>query len=451
MLSQIVRNLQLTSPVEIAKFTGIHNWESKSQSYSKSLYNNTLLPYDKNAVYCLDKLHLTFKSPQETHSHDYRLIFRSKRQFDINQWVTLVPDNRRQSNYFYSFSVIVEDIHFGKINLFHTRNHKNCLLEIDNAVLYCQPVSWIIAGVNVIAEAFNLRFNNISVLEIARDSTENIYEQLTDVYYSSVHCSDTVHKHNGGRRYFKSVTKCRFFDFPDEDDRSDGSFRFGKSTSNAFGKVYNKTKEIRDKGQKKHYIHSQHHAHLDHNKDVYRVEMTANSGAFANGGIFGKKDVDLLYLLDKYSLPVLFHALLGDRLVFKDLRTKRWENRNAVYDTVRIIATPTDIRTKEIPPKPVVKKYNHDRNINRTKQMINQYLDECIGFSSLMDYCIRGMRENKDFAFEFRSAFNSVLDNHRNKIQNRDYTRLEKMCSVLRKGMKWKYGIRARLFSAMIL
>lgn len=451
MLSQIVKNLQLASPVHIGKFTGIKNWESKSRSYTKSLYNNTLLPYDKHAVYFLDKLHLTFKSPHENHVLDYRSIFRSKRQVDINQWVTLVPDNRRQSNYFYSFNLVVEDVHFGKINLFHTRNHKNCLLEIDNEVLYCQPVAWVIAGVFVIAEAFNLYFNNISVVEIARDSNENVYRKLTEVYYQSVHCSDTVHNLYGDHRFFRGVTKCKYDDSPDDNDPSTGIFRLGKSSSNTFGKVYNKTKEISDKGQKKNYIHSQHLDHLDPNMDVYRVEMTANSGAFANGGIFGKKDVDLLYLLDKHSLPVLFHALLGDRMVFKDLRTKRWENGNAVYDTVRIISTPTDIRTKEIPSKPVVKKYNHDRNINRTKQMINQYLDECIGFSSLVDYCIRGMREDREFAFEFRSALNSALDNHRNKIQSRDSERLEKMCSVLRKGMKWKHGIRLRLFSAMIL
>lgn len=450
MLSQIVKNLQLASPVDIEKYTGIRNWESKSRSYTKSL-TKVLLPHDSDSVYCMDKLHLCFRSNHKKKSLDYRKLFVSKRQFDVNDWITLIPDSRKQSSYYYSFNAVVEDNHLGKVNLFNTRNQKICMMEIDNEVLYCQSSLWIIAAIYVVAEALNLQFNNISVVEIARDSNENIYQHLTEIYYQSVVCSGTIHRLYGDHKYYKPVTKCKYEDSPDEDDPNTGLFRIGKSKSNTYFKAYNKTKEINDKRMKKHYIHSYHNLHLDQNRDVYRMEMTATSGSFANGGIFGKKDVDLLYFLDKYNLPVLFFALLGDRLVFKDLRTKHWINGNDVYDTVRIISPPTYIRTKEIPVKPLLKKFSHDRNINRTRHMINQYLDDDIGFISLVDFCKRGMKEDLNFAMEFRSAYNTVLDNHRNKISKRDHLKLEKLCRTLRKGMNSKKGIGLRMFMVFLL
>ena len=451
MQSQIVKQLQLASPKEVEKFTGIQNWESKSRSYTKIIYNNTLLPYDNHAVYCMDKLHLTFKIFNEKNTHDYRTLFWSKKQYEVNDWLTLIPDNRRQSNYYYSFTIIVEDTHFGKINFFHTRNKQNCLLEIENEVLYCQPISWIIAGVFVIAKTFDLCYNNISVAEFAHDSNDNVYQQLTEIYYQSVHCSDMVHQLYGDHRYYRSLTKCNFYDSPSESDPSEGIFRGGKSTSNAFMKVYNKTMEMMDKGLKKHYIKQQHDNHLDPNLDVYRIEMTANSGAFADGGIFGKKDVDLLFMLDKFNLPILFYTLLGDRLKFKDLRTKRWVNRNDVYDTICIIDQPPLFQFDEIPPKPTVKKYSHNKNTNQLKQMINRYLDREIGFSSLRDYTVRGLRENTDFAYDFRSALNKVQTTYRNKIQKQDHKQLEKLCNALIKNMNQKKGIRARVFLTMLL
>lgn len=451
MQSQIVNQLQLASPSEVVKFTGIHNWEMKSQSYTKILYNNTLLPYDNHSVYFLDKLHLTLISLNEKWCYNYSRLFKSKKQFKVNEWLTIIPDNRRQSNYYYSFSIAVEGSHFGKLNFFHTRNNRNCLIEIDNEVLYCQTMSWIIASVFVVSKTFGLCFNNISVAEIARDTNENVYEQLTKVYYQSTHCSDMVHQLNGDKRYFKSVTKCWLDDSPDENDPAEGVFRIGKSTSNSFLKAYNKTKEIEDKGRKKQYIQQHHDNLLDPNKDVYRVEMTANSGAFTGGGVFGKKDVDLLYMLDKNNLGCLFYALLGDKLVFKDLRTKRWVNGNDEYDRISIIEQPPLFKTRQIPPKPIVRKYTHDKNINHLKQMINRYLDRKIGFSSLVDYAIREMRENVNFAVEFRSALNKVQVTHKNEIQKQDQKRLEKLCSALRKNMKKRNAIGWHVAFSLLL
>lgn len=380
MQSQIVEHLLCASPQEVQKYTGIQDWEKKSGAYTKILYNNTVLPYDYEAVYFIDKLHLTFKSQNKSDYSYYRKLFTSKQQYDVDNLVTLIPDNRRQSNYYFSFSVIVEDIHIGKINFFHTRRNNNCLLEIDNEILYCQSMSWIISGVFVIAEAFDLLFNNISVTEIARDSTTNIYKQYTEVFYQSVHCSDMVHQLNGDHRYFRSVTKCKLDDSPDENDPRVGVMRIGKSTSNISVKGYNKTKEIEDMGQKKHYIQEQHNCHFDPDKDVYRLEITAHSGTFADGGIFGGKDVDLFYLLDKRNLPQLFFSLLGNKLTFKDLRTIRWKNGNAKYDEINLLEPPPSFDFEEIPSKPTCKKYTHDRNVNHPKLIINQYLDGKIGF-----------------------------------------------------------------------
>ncbi|MCD4712084.1 MAG: hypothetical protein K8R73_02265 [Clostridiales bacterium] len=78
-------------------------------------------------------------------------------------------------------------------------------------------------------------------------------------------------------------------------------------------------------------------------------------------------------------------------------------------------------------------------------------MDRKIGFNSLVDYSIRGLRESADFAIDFRSALNKVQTTHRNKIQKQDRKQLEKLCRALRKNMKQKKGIRARIFFAMLL
>ena len=179
--------------------------------------------------------------------------------------------------------------------------------------------------------------------------------------------------------------------------------------------------------------------------------MTANSGAFSPTGLLGRKNVDLLQLLDKSNLPFMFFALLGDRLKFKDLGTKKWVNGNDKYDTISILDPPTVVLSQELSPKPTIKKHTHDRNVNHSKQMINRYLDGEIGFPSLVDYTLRGLRENADFAIDFRSALNKVLTNHRNKIQKQDHKKLEKLSSALRQNMNQKKWIKVRLFLAMLL
>ncbi len=83
--------------------------------------------------------------------------------------------------------------------------------------------------------------------------------------------------------------------------------------------------------------------------------------------------------------------------------------------------------------------------------MINRFLERKIGFSLLADYCIRGLKECEDFPVEFRSALNKVYDNHRNKILKKDQKKLEKLCSVLRKGKKQKTGIHIRIFMSLFL
>ncbi|MBN1617894.1 hypothetical protein JW887_00950 [Candidatus Dojkabacteria bacterium] len=451
MLSKIVKNLQLASPEEILKHTGIRNWESKSQSYTKSLYNNPLLPYDNDAIYCIDKLHLTFKSLTDTRRNNLKSIFLAKKQHDVNKFITLIPDNKRPSYYYYSFTVVVEETHFGRIKFFHTLDLEDCLVEVDNEVLYCQTSGWIIACIFTLAQKFNLLFNNFSVNEIARDSNTNLPKRYSEVYFRSIHCHDTIHEINGDHRYFKKVTKCSLGFITDPDDSSQGTLLVGKPTSNVSIKGYNKTKEIKDKGERKSFIQQIHNAHLDSTKDVYRLEITARSGAFSKNGILGKHDVDLLFLLDKSNLPILFFHLLGEKLEFKDLRTKRWENRNDHYDRIRIIDKTPVFQFKEISVKPSQRKYTHDRNLNHTKQMINRYLDRKIAFRSLLDYSLKAIRENADFAVEFRSALNKVYDNHRNKILKKDQKKLEKLCSVLRNKKNGKTLFQFRIFMSLLL
>ena len=83
--------------------------------------------------------------------------------------------------------------------------------------------------------------------------------------------------------------------------------------------------------------------------------------------------------------------------------------------------------------------------------MIYRNLDGKIGILSLVDYAIREMRENVDFAVEFRSALNKVQATHKSKIQIRDQKRLEKLCSTLSKTMKQNNRIGVRIFVAMLL
>ena len=437
MDSSIVKQFLKSTSHSIEKFTGIKDWENKSQSYLKTVYNNnTVLPYDQDAIYCLDKLHVMFKSDLNKSWLKYEMLFDQNMQYDISDVITIIPNRRTGSNYRFSFALNVEDIHAGYIHLVHTKRKQQCLLEIDNRVLYCQSPIWIIACIYAVAHAFQLYFNNISVIEVARDSFENIYRRLSEVYYQSNRCNSFIHELTGDEiRYYYS-NRIEILDYTDKNDPSNGTFIFGSTNSNTMLKVYNKSREIRDKDWTKKYIHEQHIVLLGDSGDVYRTEITARSSAFCKSGILGEEYADLTRLLNRIELPSIFFRMLSDKLTFKDLSTKHWnKSGNRKYDYVRIIPVPDTVQMVKMVAKATSKRFKHNEHINKVKFMINQYLDGDIGFSYLVDYIIRGVRKNSITSGDFRKAFKVVYRNHRNKITARDSDRLNLLISAMEKGV----------------
>ena len=452
MDSKIVKKFLNSTPQSIRTYTGIRNWENKSQSYLKTVYNNnTVLPHDKHAVYWLDKLHIGFRINSRQNMLKYEMLYDQNKQYDLSDFITIIPNKRSGKFYHISFAIVVEDVHAGYLHMVHTKRKQQCLLEIDNRVLYCQSPLWIISCIYLIARAFDLHFNNISKIEVARDSLENTYRKLSEVYYHSNRCNEYIHELTGDEPRYYYSNRVEITDFTDKNDPSNGTFIFGSNNSNTILRVYNKSKEIRDKDWKKKYIHEQHIDLLGGSGDVYRTEIAARSSAFCKTGILGREYADLTRLFDRSELPSIFFRMLSDKLTFKDLSTKHWnKSGNQKFDYVRIIPVPDTVQMVKMSAKATSKRFKHEEHINKVKFMINQYLDGDIGFSFLVDYIIRGVRKNSTSSGDFRKASKVVFRNHRNKVTARDRDRLNLLIYAMEKGVTALKMVKTKAFFGLL-
>ena len=238
-------------------------------------------------------------------------IYYGRQELIIDDNLIIKSNYVNGNNYHYSFKLEFDNIHFGYIHLCNTKQITIAKVEIDNRILYEKPIIYVLSRLLHIAIVFNLKFNNISVLEVARDTSTQVYESLSMVYYQSTKCNNTVHKLSGNNPRYKPVTKVKIHDFPDENGCT-GTFTIGVNTSEAFVKVYCKTPEITGNDFKKEYIRELHLKHFGASENINRVEVTLSTNAFGKNGIMWQFNHDLSMVLNPRNFPHIFFRALGE-------------------------------------------------------------------------------------------------------------------------------------------
>jgi hypothetical protein len=435
MNSEIIQELLHAEDSEVYQLLGIRNWTDLLASCSKILFNNAILPYDDSSIYLIDKLHLTFKTAEALNMSIKECFYR-RASLPVNDHLLLKPNYRSGQNYHCSFIIEIDNQHFGYLHMYHTKSADNCLVEADNRILYQRPMIYILAGLFHVARAVKLRFNNISVFEIDRDSTENIYQQLSFIYYQSTACNRIVHQITGKPPRYKPKTKVRMVDIPNCHGKECGTFIVGMRKSEIKIRVYDKTNEINENGARKAYITDIHHKNFDPTRSVYRVELAINSNAFARSGILGKQNIDLGSLLNRQNLPALFYMLLGDKLTFHDLTTKYYVLRNEKYKMVRLLPKPdeSDIKFMDVQFNDRLPRFSHDNNINSLKWMINKYFDDEISYFSLLDYLKRRINRHDLRSSCVKDALALTITNYRNPVDSSKLARVKYIIDSLSPG-----------------
>lgn len=400
------------------------------------LYNHSILPYDDNSIYFIDKLHITFKlvTPLEDTICN---VYNNRESYVIGNSVRLKSNYSNGNNYHYSFKMEFDGVHFGYLHLKNTKKTNICKIEIDNRILYDKPILYTLARLFYITSIFNLKFMNINLVEIARDTKGNQYLDLSLIYYQSTKCNRAVHTLTKNVPRYKPVTKVKIQDYPNNNG-TDGTFTIGTKNSEATVKVYSKSHEISENGFRKDYIEHIHKNHFGSNEGISRVEVALNSNAFRVDGILFQYNSNLIAVLNPNNYPKIFFRALGDKLTFKNLSTRKWdEANNDKYDRVNIIPQPDFEMFKQrkvLLPKDE-QRFSHSNHINKYKFKLMEYLDDEISYTELKRY-FRNKWENDDLsADEIKMALNVVRRNYNNAIPVRKNQRLHLLLNLFERNL----------------
>jgi hypothetical protein len=421
----------LQSPDSTIKYhIGINDFHKRVTSYGKILYNNSILTYDEAAIYVLDKLHLTFSLSGNVKQEIADAYF-NRKEINIDDCFILKPNYSHGNNYHYSFAVECEEVHFGYVHLCNTKTTLLCKIEIDNRLLYERSVMYLLARLFCITKHLNLKFHNINMIDIARDSPQQVYDSLGRIYYQSTKCNSVVHKLSGKVPEYGPVTKIKIHDYPDEDGVN-GAFLLGSKKSQSQIRIYSKTSEIADNGFKKDYISEIHKQHFGREVVIERVEASISSNFFHGCG-------DLLNILPQKQLPHLFFKALGEKLTFKILTTRFWDkNNNDKHEQIRLIQVPAENQIMQCycPITPTTIRFSHNNNLNKYKFKLTEYLDDEICFNELKRY-INMQKEKQVLQVDsLVKAYAIVIRNYKNAIPKAKGEKLKSLIEYTQHGGK---------------
>jgi hypothetical protein len=424
-----LKNTLLVASNESVKYhLGISDFKNKVISYRKILYSHNILTYDSESIYFIDKLHITFCLTNVIKKEISNSFFK-RESIRIGKYLILKPNYANGANYHHSFMIEIEGVHFGYLHLKNTKKTRINKIEIDNRILYEKPIIYILARLYHITKIFGLQFNNINVVEIARDSPNPLYSMLSEIYYQSTKCNSVVHEISGKKPLFKPCTKAKLHDYPD-DDTKNGTFTIGSKSSETFLKIYNKTPEIANNNFKKNYINEIHEQHFGANQNISRVEVSIFTNAFRQNGVLKNFDNCLMEILNPTThLPMFFKAL-GEKLTFNKLSTRVWnKSNNDKYEKIRLIPhpDPSIIKQKKIGIKPNNIRFIHNNNINKYKFKLIEYLDEDISFSELKRYFHTQNKKNELNTEDVLDAYKKVVRNYQNSLNNKRHDKVKKL------------------------
>jgi hypothetical protein len=397
---------------ELKKRLGIEKDFKNWNSYSKHLYSNHVLGYDKEAIYLIDKLSLTYEC--EYLSTHFDALKRYTNGFHYTYGLSETIELRKEGiskNYHFNYTVIVAGELFGNILIQNTSNYNSVKIEILNQVLYTQPKIVILQTLLDIAVLLDLTFKNISVYELARDSVKNHYDEFCKIQYQSDFCPKQVHEIYSSTPKFSFYRKKLHVSHEvDSKDNAFGTVRIGSNESDTQLKVYVKSNELKSWEEEKNYISAIHAKHFHDSPIITRVEVKANSKAVR------KHNWDLLDLFVPENHKLQFFKLLDDKLKFKILASERWDNnRNKKFDVFDLI--PHDITDFNVSSVPIDSSYQltHSKSSNKMRTIVYMYLDNELSTWGMIDFFRKNIWGKPISYKKYNIEIQKAVKNYRNQ------------------------------------
>ncbi|MBN1791647.1 MAG: hypothetical protein JW830_14200 [Bacteroidales bacterium] len=428
MNHEIEANLLHASDEAIKIRLGISGFHNSVLSYGKILYNHSILSYDNESIYFIDKLHVTYSFSKKIEKSIAEAFYKRK-QYDCDNHLILIPNYKHGNNYHYSFAIEFDGKHFGYLHLCNTKKTNICKIETDNRTLYESSIMYILARLYHIAWSFDLQYNNINTFEIARDTTKQLYSQMSEIYYQSTIRNENIQMIFNKEPKYKPITRTKIHDYP-ADNGNGGTFIIGANSSESLIRIYSKTPEIVDNSNKKEYIHELHVKQFGLLQNINRAEAVIFGNAFRTGGILGSYGYNLLEVLIPQNLPSIYFKVLGDKLTFNNLTTKTWNKaNNEKYERVRLIPEldSKNIQQKKLILQPIVTRFSHCNHINKHKFKLIEYLDGDIPYSELKRYFTAKRGKNEINVDDVSKAYRIIQRNYCGTIDHDQNKRIGRL------------------------
>ncbi len=411
--------LDHVSDSELALRLGIKNWNAKSKSYTKTLYNNNSIAYDNEGIYLIDKLEITFSS------NEYYSFEESTINIKFGN-INLIRETGKKKHFHYQFKIYVEDYPFGYVDFHSTANFSIHKIEVSNETLYLKNKMFVLNTLYEIASHFSFTFSNISRYELARDTEVNYYDQFCKVYYQSDFCAMQIHEIYQSKPRFSFYGKRKMIIHQTDSKRTEsGTALIGSKESDSQVKLYDKSHELKKWNEEKSYINEIHHRFFINADVICRVEVIANSKAFY------KRELDLIDLMIPEKHPKIFQSLLANKLKFKDLKTQYWDkNKNKKYHCFDLIDTKffNHYSIESIPLKQNVK--SHNNQYNKFRNMVHMYLDNEHSIYGVMSFLRCNIWNKPVSRKKYHLELHKAINSH-DQINTKDKTKKVKILNDL--------------------
>jgi hypothetical protein len=384
------------------------NWNS----YSKHLYSNHVLAYDKEAIYLIDKFSITFETVYVSahfahlrrYANDFHFTYKLKDDIELRK-------ESISNNYHFNYMIVVSGETFGNIHIQNTSHYTGVRIDISNQVLYSKQKMFILQTLYEIAVKLDLTYKNVSVFEIARDSAKNYYNEFCNIKYQSDFCPAQVHEiHKSTPNFSFYRKKLHVSHEVDAKNNSFGTARIGSNESDTQVKIYVKSNELKSWSEEKNYISAIHAKYFQNSPTVSRVEVRANSKAIR------KHNWDLLDLLVPENHLSIFFTLLDDKLKFKNLKSEKWDtNRNKKFNVFSLIEM-DELNGNGITSVPInhTHQLTHSDSTNKMKTMIYMYLDNELSWWGVLDFFRKNIWGKSVSYQKYNREIQKAVKNYRN-------------------------------------
>jgi hypothetical protein len=340
---------------------------------------------------------------------------------------------------------------YAELLLHKTSNTELSRLHIDNAVLYSESILNIITFIVELATTLQLRFLNYCNYDVALDTPNNFYRDVSLIYYKSDFCSSYVHEAHDSEAiytYYGKKRKCK--NEVDTDDCSIGTITFGSKNSASGVRVYPKTPDCIKKG--KSYITEMHEGLFGRNKTIYRVEAFVRSEFFSVSKPFGKRKYDLLNLLLPLRLKENFYLMLGDKLVFREIKPNGWKsNRNRDWVIIDLLKPSDSISLIKVDLPRCQASKSGNVETDEVKTLVYRYLEGKLPFRAISSYLVSCSNADMNLVLSIlNEGIAKAMRNYKKPVKYKRRCKIKKLHALSNCGLKHRFSFRIRLYFLML-